>query len=112
MSSTALSAPHSISATLLTDDYPFFPRPAQHIPFGELLNSLFFDPIKDNLDYPIHGPNVIRLCRALLDGALHEPGLVKGDLPSAHLKYNNYAHSIQDALGVTSAPDPVHEMAK
>jgi hypothetical protein len=112
MTSARLPIAEGISASLFTDSHPFFPKPAGAIPFGDLLNAIFFRPNKDNLDYPIHGPNVVRLCGALLDGVLHEPGLIKGDLPAAQIKYNNHARDIQKALGVSDAPDPVQEMAK
>lgn len=53
---------------LFTQDY--FPRRGK-IPFGDILNKLFFEPIPDeNLDFPIHGPNAIRFLAALMDGDL------------------------------------------
>ncbi|MGD0547152.1 MAG: HD domain-containing protein [Terracidiphilus sp.] len=51
--------------------------PAPNIPFGAFLDGVFFSPIEDNLDFPIHGPNVLRLTRALVDGKLDAPGLIK-----------------------------------
>ncbi len=112
MNSAASAATLGLSGALLTADHPYFPRPADQIPFGDLLNGIFFDPLKDNADFPIRGPNVIRLARALLCGSLHEPGLIKGDFRAASLKFTHYAHRIQDALGVAAAPDPAHEMEK
>jgi hypothetical protein len=44
----------------------FFPA-GPGVPFGNLLDSLFFSPIEDNKDFPIHGPNVVRLAPRLLD---------------------------------------------
>jgi putative nucleotidyltransferase with HDIG domain len=112
VNSAASAATLGLSGALLTADHPYFPRPADQIPFGDLLNGIFFDPLKDNADFPIRGPNVIRLARALLCGSLHEPGLIKGDFRAASLKFTHYAHRIQDALGVAAAPDPAHEMEK
>ena len=47
----------------------YFPKDASHkIPFGEQLNQLFFNPLGDNEDFPVHGPNVVRLARSLIQG--------------------------------------------
>ena len=57
----------------------FFPKPVtDSIPFGEQLNHLFFNPLGDNLDFPVHGPNVVRLSHALILGKVDEPGLLSG----------------------------------
>jgi hypothetical protein len=56
----------------------YFPN-ADGIPFGDYLNRLFFDPRPDNLDFIIHGPNVVRLTKALVNNNLKaEPGLLAG----------------------------------
>ncbi len=55
----------------------FFPK-AKDLPFEKNLNQIFFDPRTDNQDYPIHGPNVIRLARAVVGGDLDVPGLLAG----------------------------------
>ena len=74
--------------TFLTAKY----FPAFGVPFGDLLNGVFFTPVADNQDYLIHGPNVIRLTRALVDGNLDAPGLIKAtnaadDVKAAYLAY-------------------------
>jgi hypothetical protein len=57
----------------------FFPIDGDGTPFRQYLNSLFFDPRADNQDFPIHGPNVIRLTKALIANRLEsEPGLLTG----------------------------------
>jgi hypothetical protein len=68
-----------------------------------MLNGIFFRPQDDNLDYPIHGPNVIRLCGALLDSNLGEPGLAKGPIRAITLKYNNHVDRIQRAIGFSDS---------
>jgi hypothetical protein len=76
----------------------FFPNSG--IPFGDMLSDVFFDPISDNKDYPIHGPNVVRLTRTLVDCDLDQPGLIKpasarGDVKALYL---SYFPSIMDCL--------------
>lgn len=41
----------------------FFPKHLHNVPFGEMLEKLFFENIDSR--YPIHGPNVIRFTNAL-----------------------------------------------
>jgi hypothetical protein len=96
----------------MSDDAPFklqilnnsyFPA-AAGVPFGKYLNELFFNPRTDNLDFPIHGPNVIRLTQALFNDKLEgEPGLLAGT-PGAHDKTRHTyldAHAqISTALGM------------
>jgi hypothetical protein len=66
----------SFSSQLLTTNY--FPLPADKVPFGDMLNQIFFLPLPDNEDFPIHGPNVIRFIEALVGGTPDsESGLVK-----------------------------------
>src|SRR5688572_14934037 len=48
------------------------------VPFGEHLSKLFFNPLQDNEDFPVHGPNVIRLTRALIRSDYAEFGLLSG----------------------------------
>jgi hypothetical protein len=81
-----------------------FPRAA--IPFGDLLTAAFFDPIADNKDYPIHGPNVIRLTRALVEPDLDQPGLVKGSDSKDDVKalYLSYFSSIMEGLEAKLEP--------
>ena len=56
----------------------YFPG-ADGIPFGDYLNRLFFDPREDNEDFIIHGPNVVRLTKALVCNRLQaENGLLAG----------------------------------
>jgi HD domain len=86
-----------MTTTLLTQD--FFPIPAKEIPYGTFIEGIFFNPINDNLDYPIHGPNVIRLTKGLLNVGKGDlpPGLFKDD--SVQLILGNYSF-IMEALGV------------
>src|SRR3954454_11448921 len=58
---------------LITHNY--FPASGE-VPFGPELTKLFFDPPKDNGDFMIHWPNVIRLTRALLSNRLDAVGLL------------------------------------
>ncbi|MBU1126381.1 HD domain-containing protein [Patescibacteria group bacterium] len=63
---------------LLTCDY--LPITSYGIPFCKFFHGIFFDPINDNRDFPIHGPNVIRLTEALLSGEPSAaPGLFSGN---------------------------------
>ncbi|MEW6159577.1 MAG: HD domain-containing protein [Verrucomicrobiota bacterium] len=48
----------------------WFPSSDKSLPFAALMADLFFNPIADNSDFPIHGPNVIRLSTVLLDSDL------------------------------------------
>lgn len=80
--------------------------PNSSAPFGDLLTGIFFSPIKDNLDYTIHGPNVIRLTRALVDGDLDAPGLIRAKDAIDDVKgvYLNYFPEIMDSLGAKLEP--------
>ncbi|HSA99573.1 MAG TPA: HD domain-containing protein [Anaerolineales bacterium] len=64
-------------SNLFTQEY--FPRrPAADVPFGEILNRLFFMPIEGNEDFVLHGPNAIRFLMALVkDNLGGEIDLVK-----------------------------------
>jgi hypothetical protein len=56
----------------------YFPN-TENIPFGEYLHRIFFDPLDAADDFVIHGPNVIRMTRALLNHRLEgEQGLLAG----------------------------------
>lgn len=57
--------------------HQYFPA-SDDVPFGPELNRLFFDPTQDNRDFTIHGPNVVRLTRALLTNRLDAEGLLLG----------------------------------
>src|SRR5690606_1309861 len=61
-SSTAppvLSTPPLVAETNPLIVYDYFPAWGVDLPFNDHLNNIFFKPNPDNLDYPIHGPNVI-----------------------------------------------------
>jgi hypothetical protein len=88
---------NDFSSKLLTSS--FFPLPANEVPFGDMLNAVFFRPRKDNEDYPIHGPNVIRFVEAFVDGDLHnEPGLLKGKVSRTRDIFSRYYPDIMEAL--------------
>ncbi len=56
-------------------DCPSFPLNQDELPFGEHLAKLFFSPREvDNIDFPIHGPNVVRLGGVILHEDATEPG--------------------------------------
>jgi hypothetical protein len=81
----------------------FFPA-RDNVPFGEDLNRLFFEPLPDNRDFPIHGPNVIRLAQALFNDKLDgEPGLLSAADPAPdkirHIYLDSHA-LISEALGL------------
>jgi hypothetical protein len=88
---------------LLTHGY--FPLSAKDMPFGEILNSLYFAPNNDNLDFPLHGPNTMRFLEALVLGEpTREEGLFRGDrdaIEKAKAVYTNDYPTIMRALGVT-----------
>ena len=85
----------SFSNKLLIHDY--FPKAPQEIPFGQILNDIFFNPRKDNLDYPLHGPNVIRFVQNLVECKLDDTcGLLKSDHDdSRNIFLNNYPKIIK-----------------
>jgi len=82
-----------------------FPKAKDDLPFGDELNRLFFDPLKDNTDFAVHGPNVIRLTSALVKQRFNTPGLLsgpvhkRGDVIKALDVYMAEAHAI---MGTTS----------
>jgi hypothetical protein len=77
----------------------YFPSRVDQAPFGEILNDLFFDPISDNSDFPLHGPNVIRFTEALLrDAPAGEPGLLQEDGAEAWGVYMKHYGEITEAL--------------
>lgn len=77
----------------------FFPRMASDVPFGEMLESIFFDPALTNMDYPVHGPNVIRFVEALLDLGSAD-GLFKGSANELHKIYASRYPLIMSCLEV------------
>jgi hypothetical protein len=81
--------------------HDFFPS-AEGAPFGDYLNRLFFEPRSDNRDFVIHGPNVVRMAKALLNNKLEaESGLLAGTgderRQTSFAYYNNFA-PIHNAL--------------
>lgn len=56
----------------------YFPNYTNLVPFGHLLEDLFFLGKYDHR-FPIHGPNVIRFTKALFDNEKSVPGLYKAD---------------------------------
>lgn len=91
-----LEEPVAFVQAFLTSRY----FPASGIPFSAMMDGVFFSPIVDNRDYPIHGPNVIRLTRALVDGNLDAPGLIKVRDSGDDVKavYLSYFPAVMDAL--------------
>jgi HD domain len=82
----------------------YFPN-AEAIPFGDSLNHLFFVPRGDNPKFVIHGPNVVRLTKALLELKLGvaEPGLLAGtelDKDRTRRAYLKYYSDIYKALEI------------
>ncbi len=90
----------TISERLLVHEY--FPRPADEIPFGDMLNSIFFHPPQGGLDYPLHGPNVIRFVEALVDCNLRDSGILREDYGEARREYHQYYPKILEAMGIDS----------
>ena len=93
----------SFSNKLLTQDY--FPLPVESIPYGDMLNQIFFLPLPDNQDFPIHGPNVIRFIEALVEGeptSDNASGLIKSEseVKRARNIYLNSYSGIMNALEV------------
>lgn len=98
------------AGTFFDPDYPCFPH-REDAPFAAQLNELFFSPREsDNLDFPIHGPNVIRFVLGVLDPktitrqTLHNmPGLSPRDSAQLGIVNNKLFHhlpSILQCLGV------------
>jgi hypothetical protein len=88
---------NDFTSKLLTSS--FFPLPADKVPFGDMLNQIFFHPLAENEDYPIHGPNVIRFIEAFVDRDLHdEPGLLRGGERQTKEIYARYYPDIMEAL--------------
>ena len=84
-------------APLLTHDY----YPSSQVPFGEELSKLFFNPPDEREDFMIHGPNVVRLTKALLHNRMSEPGLLVGSDLDRHRTEDSYLRhyvQIQNAL--------------
>lgn len=102
----------TLSARLLAGRY--FPRPAGEIPLGDMLNQIFFLPLSDNEDFPIHGPNVIRFVEALVEGKPDSaPGLIAGSSVSethdAYInQYNEIMRAIDIDLGANKATEEKH----
>jgi hypothetical protein len=85
-------------ADLLKHEY--FPNTARLVPFGDLLEDLFFLGKPDHR-FPIHGPNVIRFALALFDNEeVSVPGLFKTDLEGEdpHGEFTKYHQRIKDIL--------------
>ncbi len=90
-----------------------FPPSPGRIPFGEELNDLFFNPRQDNRDFPVHGPNVVRLVRGLLADTRNTPGLLRGESDEREhtaVFYDIWRQCIKDNLGI--APGDVASEAK
>jgi len=84
--------------------HSFFPN-AENVPFGAHLDQLFFNPRQDNRDFIIHGPNVVRLTKALLELKLGEAeaGLLAGtdeEQERTRRTYFRYHQHIYEALGL------------
>ena len=79
----------------------FYPNFAHTVPFGHLLEDLFFlgkyDP-----RYPIHGPNVVRFALALFDNERGDAatGLYKAteDGPNPHKEFGDHYPIIKNIL--------------
>ena len=86
----------------------YFPKDASHkIPFGEQLNQLFFNPLGDNEDFPVHGPNVVRLARSLIQGN-QEPGLLSGnddEVQQSQITIQQLLAKVRDELKIQKAGD-------
>lgn len=92
----------ALANTLFVNKY--FPMSADEIPFGDLLNGVFFTPAKDNHDYPIHGPNVIRFIIALLDNDFANTcGILPRDRGECRRTYQGYYPKILSALEIDPA---------
>jgi hypothetical protein len=82
--------------------HKYFPSASSLVPFGDLLEDLFFKGKYDHR-YPIHGPNVIRFTLALFNNENSDstPGLYKigADGKNPWKEFNlKYYHQIKDAL--------------
>lgn len=83
----------------------FFPNAPASLPFGDMLNGVFFRPRADNYDFPMHGPNAIRFVEALVEGEpTAEPGLIRAadeqQRKEARNMYINSYADIMAAVGV------------
>lgn len=73
---------HSLNDIIIDD---FFPSYAHKVPFGQELEDLFFKGLRSEDDFFIHGPNVIRFTKIILDleevneTSSHLKGLFKQD---------------------------------
>lgn len=75
--------------------------PARDIPFSGFLDSLFFNPSKEDRKFPIHGPNAIRFVEAMFGSDLRDtPGLLRGDPDRSAEIYEQKYPTIMEALGV------------
>ncbi len=94
--------------------YDYFPLPLGPTPFSTILNDVFFNPAKDNQDYPIHGPNVIRFVELLLKCKLEtDNGLLAGDnKDQAIITYQRYYPKILEALEIPSDFQACPELGK
>lgn len=90
----------SFKTPLMSDNY--LPRIDIQIPFGDILNGIFYNPQNDKDDYPIHGPNVIRFIEALLDGSFSTScGLLPdNDDGSCMRTYQSYYSEILKGLDI------------
>jgi hypothetical protein len=75
--------------------------PVAGAPFGDILERVFFAPIDENSDYPIHGPNVIRFTKALLESEFEAPGLLRREEVD-RTKFL-YRHSYRDIMNALEA---------
>jgi hypothetical protein len=91
----------SFKTNLFDFEVRYFPAPSENMPFGEILNTLFFRPIDDNQDFLLHGPNCVRFTEALLSGEpTREHGLLKGDELAAKDVFMSFYPRIMEALEV------------
>jgi len=85
--------------------HSYLPDAIDNIPFGQILNDLFFDPIKENQDFPIHGPNAIRFIEVLISGEeelINTPGLVRDADVGVDEIYGSCFDEIKRGLGADS----------
>jgi hypothetical protein len=76
-------------------------------PFGDLLETLFFDPAPTVDDFPIHGPNVVRLLPGLLSRNPEEfPGLLQGGPAQRNACWELIVQARPEFLNALSVADP------